>query len=124
MENVKTKIEKIMEKESAIKVLNDIKNKIGGVDLSNICDDESDIFDVNSDDSMTKRLIQAIQCGLVYWDENENTLVQKLIYPIKCGEVSADHFKYSRQLTMNDLKGLNTNNQLELFACLLSQITC
>ncbi len=124
MENEKQiEIRKIMEKESAIKILSEIKEKIGGVDLSSICDEASDIIDENSQDPTINRLIQAIQCGLVYWDEGENILVQKLIYPITCGQTKADHFKYIKKLTINELEGLNTKDQLKVFKNILAQIT-
>ena len=127
MENLEQKpvIKKKMEKETAIKLLNEIRENIGGVDLETICDENNEITPENINDEITKRLIQAIQCGLVYWDENENVLIQKLIRPLKSGDMSANELKYQYKLTIRDLKMINTPGvgELEVFENALAQIT-
>ena len=126
MQNVqqeRPEIRKIMEKETAIKLLNEIKDLIGGVDLTDICGDELEIKLDSIQDPIQKMLIAAVQCGLVYWDEQENCLVQKLIRPLKSGEITADEFKYKSRLNVKQLKEFNPTNQLDLFQKMLSQIS-
>lgn len=117
------KIQKIMEKDTAIKTLNEIKEHIIGIDLSDICGEETEIFAQNIDDISIKRLIQAIQCGLVYWDDEENILVQKLIQPVQSGQITATEFKYLKRLTINELDGINVNNQIKSFIKMMSLVT-
>lgn len=113
-------IKKIMEKESAVTILNEIRDKLGCTDLSNICGDE---LEIKSDDTITQRLIQAVQCGLVYWDESENCLVQKLIRPIKSNEINASEFYYKNRLNIQQLKGVKAISELDFLEKVLSQIT-
>lgn len=127
MENLEQKpvITKKMEKETAIKMLNEIKENIGGVDLETICSENDDITPENINDDITNRLVQAIQCGLVYWDEKENVLVQKLIRPLVSGDLTANELKYQHKLTIRDLKMINSPgiSELEVFEKALAQIT-
>lgn len=116
-------IKKIMEKDSAIKVLQEIKENIAGVDLTAICEENITISNEDLQDMTIKRVIQAIQCGLVYWDNNENVLVQKLIKPLISGELEAKELKYKNRLCIKELKNMNSENQLDLLEKALSQIT-
>ena len=116
-------IKKIMEKESAIKVLQEIKENIAGVNLDSICEENAAIKAEDLQDITLKRVIQAIQCGLVYWDDKENVLVQKLIKPLISGELEAKELKYKNRLCIKELKNMNSENQLDLLEKALSQIT-
>lgn len=123
MENKQqNQIRKIMEKETAVKVLNEIKDSIGGVDLMEICDDVPEIKPEDIQDPIQKILIAAIQCGLVYWNEEENCLTQKLIRPVKSGEITAEEFKYKHRLSINQLKSINAKSELDLFEKGFSQM--
>lgn len=94
-------IKKIMEEESALKVIDDIKNKICDVDLDDICGEKVEVSE-GAQKTIFKRVKQAVMCGLVYWDEDENCMIQKLIKPIKSGEVEADKLCYKNQITLGD----------------------
>ncbi len=109
-------VEKIMERESALKVLEDIKNKIGGVDLDEICGEKVEIKEdtQNGEDVIYKRLVQAIMCGLVYWDEQKECLAQELINPVKSGEIECDKLYYKNKLTLKDGKDFKAKNQVGL----------
>ena len=74
-----TKIRKKLEQSAAIRELNDIKNKMGGVNLDSICNDELEITEKNLTDFNIKRLVQAVQCDLVYYDEQEISLLPKAV---------------------------------------------
>lgn len=109
----KKQIKKIMEKESALKVIDEIKNNICEVDLDDLCGEK---VEVTEGDSATifKRVIQAVMCGLVYWDEDKKCMVQELIHPIKSGETSAESLEYRHKLTLGDAKGFKASNHSEL----------
>lgn len=122
MEYQENRIRKMFEKERAIEILSDIKERICGVDIDEICNDEN--LTNNTDFLQTyKRLIQAIQCGLIEWSESENCLVQHLIKPIKCGELEAVEFKYRKRPTINELQGMNANNEIEAFINIMATLT-
>lgn len=109
-------VQKIMEKESALNVLEDIKNKIGGVDLDEICGEKAEIKEntEGGEDVIYKRLVQGIMCGLVYWDEDKQCLVQELISPVKSGEIECDKLYYKNKLTLRDGKDFKAKNQVGL----------
>lgn len=121
-QQAKVQIVKIMEKETAVKTLIEIKDLIGGVDLTEICEDVSEIKSEDIQDPIQKVLIAAIQCGLVYWHEDENCLTQKLVRPIKSGEINASEFKYKHRLNISELKLINAKSELDLFEKVLSQM--
>ena len=54
-----------MEKSRAIEILTEIKQHICGVDIDEICDGD-ELVKSEELQQAYKRLIQAIQCGLVY----------------------------------------------------------
>lgn len=115
-------IRKKMEKSRAIEILTEIKQHICGVDIDEICDGD-ELSKSNELQQTYKRVIQAIQCGLVYWDEANNCLVQKLINPVKCGELEATEFKYKNRPTIDELQAMNVNNEIEAFIGIMSTIT-
>lgn len=104
-------VQKIMEKDSALKVIDDIKNKIGGVDLDELCGDKVDITEDKENEIIFKRLLQAVMCGLVSWDETENCLVQELVTPVKSGDVTLDKLYYKNKLRLKHGKNFKSNNQ-------------
>lgn len=115
-------IRKKMEKSRAIEILTEIKQHICGVDIDEICN-EDELSKSNELQQTYKRVIQAIQCGLVYWDETNNCLIQKLINPVKCGELEATEFKYKNRPTIDELQAMNVNNEIEAFIGIMATIT-
>lgn len=105
-------VTKIMEEQSALKVLEDIKNRICDVDLDALCGEETSVKENNS--PIFKKVVQAIMCGLVKWDEEKNCMAQTLIHPIKSGEVEATELYYKYKLNLGVAKGFNARNQAEL----------
>ena len=114
-------IRKIMEKETAIKNLEEIKNKICDVDLDAICGEETSIKD--NGDVTVKMLIQAVMCGLVYWDEEKECLCQKLIKPLKSGEIERKELLYKHGLTLGEMKDFRSNSEFEHAIKSLATIT-
>lgn len=105
----KIEIKKIMSRETAIKIINDIKLKICGVDLEAICSDDELVESVKEKNPAMKkyeRLIQnAVMTGLVFWSEERNCLCQKLIKPVKVGEQSCSVLNYASEITLTQMKG-------------------
>lgn len=100
-------IQKIMEKTDAEKYLQEIKLKIVDVDLDEICGDEPQKSELEK--KLKSKLVQAVQCGLIYYNDDKKLLVQKLIKPIKCGEQTADFLEFYNDLSLNHVK----NNKAE-----------
>lgn len=107
-------VNKIMERESALKVLDEIKNKICDVDLDELCGEETSIKPNGENDEIYKKMIQAAMCGLVRWDDEKNCMVQVLIHPIKSGEVEATELYYKHTITLGVAKGFDAKNQAGL----------
>ncbi len=114
-------IRKIMEKDSAIKVLEEIKNKICDTDLDDLCGENTRID--AKDDEVSKKIIQAVMCGLVYWDDEKGCMVQRLIHPIKSGETEAKELYYKNNVTLSDANGFKASNQAGLIKESLALIT-
>lgn len=107
-------ITKIMERDSALKVIDDIKNKIGGVDLDAICGEETRVTEDGENDTIFKRLVQAVMIGKVYWDDDKQCLVQELLHPVISGEVTLDTLYYKNKLKLKDGKEFKAKNQAGL----------
>lgn len=114
-------IEKIMEKESALKEIDNIKNKICEVDLDAICEEETRV--IGGNEIIYKRFVQAVMCGLVYWDEEKNCLVQKLINPLKSGELTREQLEYKHKITLGQMKAFKGDTSFEYGIESLSTIT-
>lgn len=120
----KSEIKVRMSEEKALKVINEIKNKICDVDLDELCGDEVKISSKDEETSkIYKKLIQAVRCGLVEWDETENCMVQHLIHPIEAGTIKADKLCYKNTIKFGDSKEFRTAQQGEVMIQSLANIT-
>jgi hypothetical protein len=114
----------LMSEERALEVLNEIKNKICDVDLDELCGDEAKIENKDEESSkIYKKVVQAIRCGLVEWDETENCMVQKLIHPLKAGQLEADKLYYKNKIKFGDSKDFKTSQSGEVMIQSLANIT-
>ncbi len=103
-------IKKIMEKEAALACIEEMKNKICGIDLDSICDEKTNV--IGGNETVYNKFIQAVMCGLVYWDEEKNCLVQKLINPVKAGELTRDTLYYRNHLTLGQMKSFKEQKEM------------
>ena len=119
------KIEKKMERESALKVIDELKNNICDVDLDEICGDSVKVVEGDSKDEQKifNKVVQAVQCGLVYWDEDEKCMVQELIHPLKSGQIEADKLFYKNNVTLADAKSAKSQNPTEMMIISLAVVT-
>lgn len=121
-EKKEQRISKIMTKDQAIEVLEDIKNKICDVDLDDLCGDEVEI-EKGENDRLYKRILQAIMCGLVYWDDEKDCMIQKLIKPIKSNEIIIEQLEYKYSLKLGQIKSINAKNEADVLLQSLTHIT-
>lgn len=119
-------IKKIMERDSAKKIIDEIKLKICGLDLEKICSDEEVIEEIKKspfEQKIQRSLENAVMCGLVRFDEQKNCLVQELIHPLKSGEMECDTLYYSNKLNLGHAKGQRANDSTEALIIILNLIT-
>lgn len=95
-------IRKKMEKDAALNYINEMKDKICGVDLDSICEEKTDI--IGGNEQVFNKFVQAVMCGLVYYDEEKGCLVQNLIKPVKAGQLERDALYYRNHLTLGQMK--------------------
>lgn len=119
---VKSEIRKIMTKDQAENVLSDIKNRLCDVDLDELCGDEISV-DRGENEILYKRVLQAIMCGLVYWDEERGYMVQKLIKPIRSNEIKIDELEYKYPIKLGQVKSMNAKNDADVLLQSLAIIT-
>ena len=67
----KSEIRVLMTEEQAKNVLDDIKNKICEVDLDELCGDNNIENNDEKTSQIYKKVLQAIRCGLVQWDDEK-----------------------------------------------------
>lgn len=114
----------LMPRETAIKQIEEIRLKICGVDLMELCaDEEVDKAVEKVPDDLMKYLINAWRCGLVYFDEDRNCLVQKFIKPLVSGEQRLEEICYKNELTLKQIKGGTSYNQIEMLIQILSLVS-
>ena len=91
-------IERIMDKQSAEVCYAEIEKKLEIINPLVLGE-----FDPTPlEELYKKRILQGIMAGLVYFDENENCLVQKLAKPIQTGQIFHDSFKYKKKYKLKD----------------------
>lgn len=119
----KLEIRVLMTEEQAKNVLNDIKNKICEVDLDELCGDNNIENNDEKTSQIYKKVLQAIRCGLVQWDDEKNCMVQRLIHPLQSGEISANELYYQNKIKFGDSKDFKNDQNGEVMIQSLSNIT-
>lgn len=120
----KSEIKVRMNEERALEIINEIKNKICDVDLDELCGESVNITDRGDEESkIYKKIIQAVRCGLVEWDEENNCMVQHLIHELKAGEIKADKLYYKNSVRFGDSKDYRSSQQGEVLIQTLANIT-
>jgi hypothetical protein len=121
---LKSEIKVRMSEEKAQQVIDEIKNKICDVDLDELCGEEAKIENKDEETSkIYKKVIQAVRCGLVEWDETENCMVQHLIHKLKAGTLEADKLCYKNNVKFGDSKDFRSSQQGEVMIQTLANIT-
>lgn len=120
----KSEIKVRMSEEKALQVIDEMKNKICDVDLDELCGEEAKIENKDEETSkIYKKVVQAVRCGLVEWDETENCMVQHLIHKLKAGTLEADKLCYKNNVKFGDSKDFRSSQQGEVMIQTLANIT-
>lgn len=119
----KSEIRVLMTEEQAKNVLNDIKNKICEVDLDELCGDNNIENNDEKTSQIYKKVLQAIRCGFVQWDDEKNCMVQRLIHPLQSGEISANELYYQNKIKFGDSRDFKNDQNGEVMIQSLSTIT-
>lgn len=122
-------IQQIMEESDAIRIYNEMSEKLGIVDLKRICkikpkpkDDDSVAQSPDVDEMRYNTMIRAIACGLVYWDDEKNCIVQKLAPIVQDGDIKREFIYYKNKYSMKQAKkskttGLGAHVEMLGFCC-------
>lgn len=115
-------IRKKLEENQALQEIENFKTKMFGENILNVIDSE------NGEKSSQKikpgcYLLAAVMAGVVYFDNENNCLVQKLIKPVESGEQTADILYFKHNVTMGMLRDESTTNEMALTINMISRIT-
>lgn len=113
-----------LNKEQALKEIESMKEKIIGENILNVLSADSGVKNEIEKVEPPKYLTAAVMTGHVYFDEEKNNVVQKLIKPIQSGEQATDVLYFSNHLTFDLLVEENTNNEIAMVKNIITRLTC
>jgi len=112
-----------IQKEQAIFEIENMKEKIIGENILRVLSADSGIQNEIDKIEPPKYLIAAVMTGHVYYDEEKNVVVQKLIKPIQSGEQATDALYFSNRLTFDLLVEENTGNEIAMIKNIITRLT-
>ncbi len=115
-------IKKKMEKETALKMLNEFKEAVVGQNILELIESEK-VEQEFGDAEPGKYLQAAVMGGLVYLADDGKTLVQKLINPIASGEQKAETLYYKNRLTLDIIRDESTGNEIAKAINIVTRLT-
>lgn len=118
MQEIKAKISL----ETALKNIEEIKENLYGkniLDLLQNDDTKKEVEKVKPGNFLKA----AVVGGLVYYDTEQKSLVQKLINPIESGEQKCDTLYYKNRLTLEILRDEDTSNDIAHAINLVTRLT-
>jgi hypothetical protein len=116
------KLQIIMSSEEAEKYLNSFRDKMGYKDISSIVkkEDVSSIVKIDNNEEniqdlsqIKTKLIEAIQVGIIYFDEENKGIVQKLLYPFDYNGVKVEELCFFKKLKLKDIKNLSQGKEID-----------
>lgn len=107
-------------REEAITEINQIKSKLGLIDINNLCDEE---VETEEQKLLTNTLINAVRLGLVYFDEESKGLVQKFIYPFKYNNNEIETIIFFKQLKIKNIKSIGKEEEINILLKNIAIIT-
>jgi hypothetical protein len=106
------KLQIIMSSEEAGKYLDSFREKMGYKDISSIVN--IDDKEITSDLSQIKtKLVEAIQVGIIYFDEENKGILQKLLYPFDYNGVKVEELCFFKKLKLKDIKNLSQGKEID-----------
>nr|DAT94656.1 MAG TPA: tail assembly chaperone protein [Caudoviricetes sp.] len=115
-------IRKKIDKETALKTLEEIKEKILGQNVLSILESDNVQEEIKSV-RPGEYLLAATMAGFVYYDDEKNCLVQELIKPVQSGEQTADKFYYKNHLSLELMREEQTSNEIALTINVIARLT-
>lgn len=115
------KLSKKMEKESARKEIEAIREKIVGENILSLL--KEDVKEDFSAQAPGDYLLASVMAGIVFWDDEKNCLIQKLFKPLKSGEQSREELHYKGDLNLGLLRDENTPNEIAASINVVSRLT-
>lgn len=116
-------IKKKMEPETALKMLVEMKEAIIGQNILELLESDTAKKEVDGVEP-GKYLQAAVVGGLVYLDDDGQTLVQKLMMPIQSGEQTCDTLYYKNRLTLDIIRDEQTPNEIAQAINIVTRLTC
>jgi hypothetical protein len=119
------KLQIVMSQEEAEKYLNSFREKMGYKDISsivkteNISDDKKDNKEDNNDNNdntlqIRAKLIEGIQVGIIYFDEENKGIIQKLLYPFTYNGIQVNELCFFKKLKLKDIKNLSQGKEIDV----------
>jgi hypothetical protein len=124
-----------MSQEEAEKYLDSFREKMGYKDISsiikkedtsskenissivkiNILSNSEEEKDNNAQDiaQIRTKLIEAIQVGIIYFDEENKGIVQKLLYPFDYNGIRVEELCFFKKLKLKDIKNLSQGKEID-----------
>jgi hypothetical protein len=116
------KLQILMSSEEAEKYLNSFREKMGYKDISSIVkkEDVSSIVKIDNNEEniqdlsqIKTKLIEAIQVGIIYFDEENKGIVQKLLYPFDYNGMRIEELCFFKKLKLKDIKNLSQGKEID-----------
>jgi hypothetical protein len=130
------KLQLLMSSEEAEKYLDSFKEKMGYKDISAIVKaenvnnrergkDGSGEEENNTQDlsSVRAKLIEGIQVGIIYFDEANKGITQKLLYPFEYNGIRVEELCFFRKLKLKDIKNLSQGKEVDILIKNISIMT-
>jgi hypothetical protein len=111
----------LMSSEEAEKYLNSFREKMGYKDISSIVkrdiatreESEGSTEDKDNILQIRSKLIEAIQVGIIYFDEENKGIVQKLLYPFDYNGIRIEELCFFKKLKLKDIKNLSQGKEID-----------
>lgn len=115
-------IRKKIEKETALKEIQEIKTKLIGENILDVLDSDEVLKEIENIQP-GKYLLAAVMSGLVYYDDDKKCLVQEFVKPVQSGEQTAENLMFKNNLTLGYMREENTTNEIALTINLVTRLT-
>ena len=112
-------IEIVMTEEEANKYLNSFKTKMGYKDISSIIrTTESETGETQEETQRIKqirnKLIEGIMIGIIFFDEENKGITQKLLYPFEYNGATVEELCFFKKLKLKDIKNITQGREADI----------
>jgi hypothetical protein len=113
----------LMSSEEAEKYLNSFREKMGYKDISSIVkvenasnsrkEEEKENNNTQDISQIRTKLIEAIQVGIIFFNEESKGIVQKLLYPFDYNGIRIEELCFFKKLKLKDIKNLSQGKEID-----------